>query len=229
MPRALSRDPAENWMTTTAYDTTPRFSRLGLGGAGVVMPVSARTVNKRLSRVGSSPSIKSTSERRGEAPPVPRVRPHSFIGTFTQFLANEGSPVAEGTPSVGDTRSSSSSSDSSSGSGSSKESVVTPTSTAELGPPAIASTSEVHLGATADSFLKRMKSISLRPSRSRANIGTDAKGHRGFLSSFRPDGTGGHGEVVPPLPVPSAAAQTRGRRVERDEVEISAKPGAGEP
>ncbi|KAF8874862.1 hypothetical protein BD779DRAFT_1678552 [Infundibulicybe gibba] len=199
VPGALSLNPAEHWMATAAYDTTPPFSRLGLGGAGVILPVPARTMKKRLSGVGSSSSVESAPfERRGDAPATPR----------------EGSPAAEDTPNI-DGAQSSRSSNNSSGSGSSQESGVTPTS------PAIASTSEVHLGA-ADWFFKRMESISLRLSRFCADVATDAKGRCGFLPSFRP---GGAGERVPPLPVPSAAAQTCGRRVERDEAEADAKPG----
>lgn len=51
---STSRDPGENWMSVT--DPIPKFSRLGLRGEGVVMPVSKK---ESLGRMKSSSSIKS--------------------------------------------------------------------------------------------------------------------------------------------------------------------------
>lgn len=52
---SVSRDPKENWMSVT--DPIPKFSRLGLGGDAVVLPVKKK---ESLARVKSSTSIKST-------------------------------------------------------------------------------------------------------------------------------------------------------------------------
>ena len=67
-----STDPEANWMSAAA---APRFSRLGLKGAGVVLPMSAKEVRRKstLSVVseadgpGRSPSVKSKSSLRSLA------------------------------------------------------------------------------------------------------------------------------------------------------------------
>lgn len=48
---SVSRDPKENWMSVT--DPTPKFSRLGLGGDGVVLPVKKRESMPKMK--GSTP------------------------------------------------------------------------------------------------------------------------------------------------------------------------------
>lgn len=55
-PPSISRDPRENWMSVT--DPTPKFSRLGLGGDAVVMPVSKKD---SLAKMKSAGSIRSTA------------------------------------------------------------------------------------------------------------------------------------------------------------------------
>ena len=55
---SVSRDPSENWMSLT--DPTPKFSRLGLKGDAVVLPVKKK---ESLAKMKSSPSIKGTSKR----------------------------------------------------------------------------------------------------------------------------------------------------------------------
>jgi hypothetical protein len=53
-PPSVSRDPTENWMSMT--DSTPKFSRLGLRGEGVVMPAKRES----LAKMRSANSIRST-------------------------------------------------------------------------------------------------------------------------------------------------------------------------
>jgi len=66
-PPSTSRDPGENWMSVT--DSTPRFSRLGLGGDGVIMPVKKGS----LTRMKSAGSLKGTrSTTTPSQPPRPR-------------------------------------------------------------------------------------------------------------------------------------------------------------
>ncbi|KAI0092978.1 hypothetical protein BDY19DRAFT_400336 [Irpex rosettiformis] len=65
---STSRNPEENWMTSAS---APRFSRLGLKGDGVVMPVSLKEARRRStaslsSRMGASdaPSVKGKQSTR---------------------------------------------------------------------------------------------------------------------------------------------------------------------
>lgn len=57
-PPSLTRD--NSWYTANPYDVTPRFSRLGLSGSTVVMPLSPKE-HRKLSRNNSSASTKSNS------------------------------------------------------------------------------------------------------------------------------------------------------------------------
>ncbi|KAF8647316.1 hypothetical protein AX16_006778 [Volvariella volvacea WC 439] len=58
----------DNWLTANPYEATPRFSRLGLGADGVVLPVSAKhyrsNSDKSLSRSSSRTSISSRLAHR---------------------------------------------------------------------------------------------------------------------------------------------------------------------
>ncbi|KAG5644852.1 hypothetical protein DXG03_007582 [Asterophora parasitica] len=49
-----------NWLTTNTYDTTPRFSRLGISASSVVLPVSAREY-KRVAAKKTGPPPTNTS------------------------------------------------------------------------------------------------------------------------------------------------------------------------
>jgi len=55
-PPSISRDPGENWMSAT--DPIPKFSRLGLRGDAVIMPVSKK---EGLAKIRSSGSIRNTA------------------------------------------------------------------------------------------------------------------------------------------------------------------------
>jgi hypothetical protein len=68
LSRAVSRDPSQNWVTRVPYSSTPRFSRLSLASPNVVLPTSARSRKRSLSRTGyqtNSPqaSVSSFSSR----------------------------------------------------------------------------------------------------------------------------------------------------------------------
>ncbi|KAF5384189.1 hypothetical protein D9615_003120 [Tricholomella constricta] len=52
---SVSKDPAKNWMTTNTYETTPRFSRLGISASTVVLPVSAREYKRVATKKKASP------------------------------------------------------------------------------------------------------------------------------------------------------------------------------
>lgn len=90
----------ENWLTTNTYETTPRFSRLGLGASSVVLPVSAREYKhkeRRLSRTSSKTSLSSfdslnTNMRTGSSSRAP-----SFIGTGIGSFLGSGDIGSRGT------------------------------------------------------------------------------------------------------------------------------------
>lgn len=65
---SVSRDPSENWMSFA--DPTPRFSRLGLAGDGVVLPVKKK---ESLAKMKSAGSIRSTADTASVSQP-PRAR-----------------------------------------------------------------------------------------------------------------------------------------------------------
>jgi len=54
---SVSRDPKENWVTV--MDPTPRFSRLGLGGDGVVMPIKKKEPSAKVKNTGAIRVTKS--------------------------------------------------------------------------------------------------------------------------------------------------------------------------
>ncbi|KIM38879.1 hypothetical protein M413DRAFT_29817 [Hebeloma cylindrosporum] len=57
-----SAAPAANsWYVANEYSETPKFSRLGLAGSNVVMPMSAKERRKQMSRRGSVASIQSSA------------------------------------------------------------------------------------------------------------------------------------------------------------------------
>ncbi|KAJ7780835.1 hypothetical protein DFH07DRAFT_439962 [Mycena maculata] len=76
--RASFRESGANWLTFAPYDATPRFSRLGLGAPGVVMPVRKDTKTQKrpksagsgsVTSLGSVPSLNSSASSRPESPP----------------------------------------------------------------------------------------------------------------------------------------------------------------
>ncbi|KAF8993431.1 hypothetical protein BDQ17DRAFT_1368323 [Cyathus striatus] len=108
LPRSFSHSPQEasssSWMTTNTYDSTPKFSRLGLAASNVVLPVSARE-RKRSStslnaRVPSASSITSSRSRTGMTYPSSSLSSH-----------NSTTPSSPPSPSLSLTRSTSASSD----------------------------------------------------------------------------------------------------------------------
>ncbi|KAG5653716.1 hypothetical protein H0H81_011121 [Sphagnurus paluster] len=54
---STSQDPSKNWMTTNMYETTPRFSRLGMSAPNVVLPVSAREYRRNTIKRPSQNSV----------------------------------------------------------------------------------------------------------------------------------------------------------------------------
>ncbi|KAJ3561846.1 hypothetical protein NP233_g9945 [Leucocoprinus birnbaumii] len=64
---AQSRELRNNsWLVANPYETTPKFSRLGLASAGVVLPMSAKE-HKRLTHQNSRLSVKTSTARIARA------------------------------------------------------------------------------------------------------------------------------------------------------------------
>jgi hypothetical protein len=111
---SVQSSATSNWMTTNPYAETPRFSRLSLSSATVIMPVSAKSrAGKRLSTQSSrnsfsshkkrSPSLYSAESLTGEngemgGPPSRHcVSPSPCPSSATTFssLSLNGQPFSE--------------------------------------------------------------------------------------------------------------------------------------
>ena len=66
--RSTSEPQVNSWYTANTYDVTPRFSRLGLSGSTVVMPLSPKE-HRRLSKNPSLARTNSTSSTSTTTPP----------------------------------------------------------------------------------------------------------------------------------------------------------------
>ncbi|KAF8994905.1 hypothetical protein BDQ17DRAFT_1430770 [Cyathus striatus] len=99
-----------SWLTTNSYDTTPRFSRLGLASSNVVLPVSARE-HKRLSKTSSNASIRSTATVTGSRSHNGASSPTPSLSRSSSSSHLSGSTSSPSTPALSLTRSSSASSD----------------------------------------------------------------------------------------------------------------------
>ncbi|KAJ7140288.1 hypothetical protein C8R43DRAFT_594394 [Mycena crocata] len=102
---AATNESGDNWLTSTSYGTTPRFSRLDLAAPNVVLPVSARESRRR--------SIRGEGGKRVSlvyAPPITPPRRSSLIypnpgfssSTPSLFTRSRSSVSSEGptTPSA---------------------------------------------------------------------------------------------------------------------------------
>jgi len=118
LPRASSHDSTENWLTTNTYDTTPRFSRLGLASTNVVLPVSVRE-HRRLSRASSRMSMLSFVSGSGSQ--MTQGNRSYSAGTLVGMGDNSSTLGSQSLPSLSLTRTSS---NASSKDGSSKNSVI---------------------------------------------------------------------------------------------------------
>ncbi|KAJ7312373.1 hypothetical protein DFH08DRAFT_1044366, partial [Mycena albidolilacea] len=93
-------DSEDNWLTTTPYGITPRFSRLGLTAPSVVLPVSARASRRKSLRGGGGQRVSLApvmpprqSNLKTNTRPEPVTPPRSSSLTQT-------SPVSSSTPSL---------------------------------------------------------------------------------------------------------------------------------
>ncbi|KAJ7080550.1 hypothetical protein C8R44DRAFT_824223 [Mycena epipterygia] len=102
---SLRSEPDENWLTSTPYDTTPRFSRLSLAAPGVVMPV--RKGRRRpgsadsgsVKSLGSVPSLSSSVSSPAES-----LRPSTPNLVFTPPLHGSTKVYEEDIPELGKER-----------------------------------------------------------------------------------------------------------------------------
>ncbi|KAF5325522.1 hypothetical protein D9619_009535 [Psilocybe cf. subviscida] len=88
------------WLTQNTYSETPKFTRLGLGAPGVVMPVSAKAkTHSKPSKTPSpstpAPTATSNAVSEPQAPvpaaSAPLSRRHSFIATLSASLGHQRS------------------------------------------------------------------------------------------------------------------------------------------
>src|ERR1700722_1594168 len=109
-PRALSRNPTENWLSTNTYAITPRFTRLSLASPHIVLPVSVKEYNRRIARANSrastisarsvsqctttttlphvSPTDDDHGDHRSPSSPTPGPTPSSSISGGSKSLAS---------------------------------------------------------------------------------------------------------------------------------------------
>jgi len=84
--------PVDNsWYIANPYSVTPKFSRLGLAGWNVVMPVSAKEHRKRLSRAGSAPSFRSNTSRSAASTSSAHTKGNRSAGTSLRISSTTSS------------------------------------------------------------------------------------------------------------------------------------------
>ena len=66
-----TRDSSEHWMTINTYETTPRFSRLGLTSPNVILPVRARQYQRWIGKKSSVPTVESKSKSANASMSIP--------------------------------------------------------------------------------------------------------------------------------------------------------------
>ncbi|GLB40027.1 hypothetical protein LshimejAT787_0705370 [Lyophyllum shimeji] len=82
---SMSPDPSKNWMTTNTYETTPRFSRLGMAASNVVLPTPARDYKRRASGDWRPTSLPPPSAAHLHLPqkPPPHIAHKSSLRTLS--------------------------------------------------------------------------------------------------------------------------------------------------
>ncbi|KAF9447273.1 hypothetical protein P691DRAFT_760917 [Macrolepiota fuliginosa MF-IS2] len=94
IPRVHTRDKTDNsWLTANTYDTTPKFSRLGLASSGVVLPVSAKE-HKRIARQSSELSVKTSATRTSRTDGVSSSPDTSLTSSRPVTLSSPNSGLA---------------------------------------------------------------------------------------------------------------------------------------
>ncbi|CAA7270106.1 unnamed protein product [Cyclocybe aegerita] len=74
--------PTDNsWYTANAYDVTPKFTRLGLAGPGVVLPVSARAHRKQQQCNPAASNVDKEKEKRASIANFQLTRRSSTVST----------------------------------------------------------------------------------------------------------------------------------------------------
>ncbi|KAJ3512184.1 hypothetical protein NLJ89_g3671 [Agrocybe chaxingu] len=75
--------PTDNsWYTANAYDVTPKFTRLGLAGPGVVLPVSARAHRKQQQSNPSASNVDKEKEKRASIASFQLTRRSSTVSSL---------------------------------------------------------------------------------------------------------------------------------------------------
>ncbi|KAF8236884.1 hypothetical protein L208DRAFT_1390190 [Tricholoma matsutake] len=97
-----SSDSPEHWMTSNIYDTTPRFTRLGLSAPNVVLPVSARQYQRETSKKSSTSTLRRFRSTISNSSAMSSSKPTS--GTYPKdTLALSSPPLYSSAPSIAST------------------------------------------------------------------------------------------------------------------------------
>lgn len=98
---STSPDPSKNWMTTNTYETTPRFSRLGMSASSVVLPITARDYDRVNAERRASGDWRPTAARSSAIgsphppKPAPELARRYSLGTLSSANSSYGTlPVS---------------------------------------------------------------------------------------------------------------------------------------